>query len=150
MGAKQVQYAIEKIEHTRAAAERATSEQAKGEFRSLLQIILRELGAELQSQVKRVGRIHKAGREAQWIETRYKSGFARAAGLPPQANLRVASAGDAFPTVAQLVQDMEHHRDDAEAKGRATILASQLKFLQAVNGIIKKGLASMVFRLMES
>jgi len=145
---QKVQTAIELIENKRAHAEEHTFEQAKAELQGLTHIVLNQLGAQMQSHISTLQRVRGAMSESKWLEISRKLGHRGLAGLPAQANVRVASAHDAFPTVAELTQEMENRRDIVEVKDRGEILALELKFLQEVNDMIKKAVASAVFRVM--
>merc|ERR1712187_958192 len=51
-------------------------------------------------------------------------------GLPEMTNVRVGASREAFPTIADLVEDMEQRRDAAESQGKSMIIETELKLLQ--------------------
>ena len=55
-------------------------------------------------------------------------------------NVRL-SASDAYPTVAELVTEMEDRRADGEASLRQRIAEMQLKLLQELNGFVSQAFA---------
>ena len=55
-------------------------------------------------------------------------------------NVRL-SASDAYPTVAELVAEMEDRRAEGEAGLRQSIAETQLKLLQELNGFVSQAFA---------
>jgi len=99
---------IAALEAKRTALEEAAIQQACAEMSGLTSIVLSELKQNLAHRAKGVAFLQR---------------------LSPEASIRL-SAGAAFPRVADLVQEMEEKRDQAESKERARILELEAALLK--------------------
>lgn len=144
----EIESMLENIENKRTRAEQSIFDQAQGELQGLINIVLNELGVQIHAQVSALRRAKGVGRRAVWLDTLQNHEHRGPVGLPSQANVRVAAADDAFPTVADLAQEMEERRDTTESQDRTEMLSMELKLLQAANNMIKEAVSSAVLRLM--
>merc|ERR1712048_236949 len=135
---------MDKIEDKRANAEMAMLEQACKEMQSLTDIVLHELGAQLHSHVSAMQLLKQPSKAVAFLE--HKQPLI-GTGLPVKANVRIASSTEAFPTIAEMVQDMEMRRNKAENQETSVVLEMQLQLLQAENVMIKEVLNSAIHRI---
>jgi len=131
---------MDKIEAKRSDAETKLLEQAVSEMQGLTDIVLNELGAQIQAHA--VSLKATAKHAAFLAVSQQESSKA----LPAQANVRVES-GAAFPTIASMVQAMESRRDNAESQEASAVLELELKLLQEENAMIKTALGAAVQRI---
>ncbi|CEM32289.1 unnamed protein product [Vitrella brassicaformis CCMP3155] len=68
--------------------------------------------------------------------------------LESQLNVKVTQSDQPYPTVDELVADMEKRRDVAERLERMKILELELKLMKAENDMIKDALRSALSRVM--
>ena len=119
----QVRTGIKRLEKVMASEESALVEQGCREMNLLVDIVASTLKSELRAS------------------HRTSAGFLSADhGL----NVRFV-AEDAYPTIAELVGEMEQRRGTAEANVRNRIAEKQLKLLQALNGFASEALRGHAF-----
>lgn len=122
-------------ERKRAQAERALFQQAVREMSALTQIAARELRVRI---VELLGK--RQGGAVAFTSTAEKTRQAPQ-GLPDVAKVRIEASGDGWPTVSDLIQQMERRRDAAESVVRDRILEVELRLLKAENEFIEDALA---------
>merc|ERR1712113_990188 len=112
--------------------------QACTEMQALTDIILYELGVQLSEQMAAQGLFSTRVEPTAF----YKKSKDRFRGLPPMANVRVASSSEAFPTIADMVMDMEARRGEAEQTEKQYIIDLELKLVKAETEMISQALGS--------
>merc|ERR1712183_63069 len=127
---------MDKIEAKRNDAETKLLEQAASEMQGLTDIVLNELGAQIEAHA---ASLKTEAKHASFLAVSSKA-------LPAQADLRVES-GAAFPTIASMVQGMEARRDSAESQAASKVLELELKLLQEENDMIKSSLSAAIQRI---
>merc|ERR1712224_1028103 len=93
--------------------------------------LLAALGASPAQQQKSVG----------FLSARQENSLA---GFPAATNIRVMASDEPFPTIASMVEDLEHKRDASESLIRKRIFEWELKMLRAENQLITARLQSWV------
>jgi len=136
--------AMEKIEFKRADAERKLFEQACSELQALKKLALKTLAEQIREAVRKVS---APGAAAQTLSFLAATQSKQASRLPETTNVRVSASDEAFPTIADLVEDMEARRDVAETKGKAMILAMEQNVLQELNAVMKHELSAQIHQL---
>ena len=116
-----VRSGVVKLDRVLASEEAALTQQACREMGLLVDIVVGMLKSELSA----VASSQSRGRVASFL----------AGG--GDFNVRL-SASDAYPTVAELVAEMEDRRAEGEAGLRQRIAEMQLKLLQALNGFVSQ------------
>ena len=119
-----VRSGIVKLDRVLASEEAALVQQACREMGLLVDIVVGMLKSELAATTSSKSR----GRGASFL----------AGG--GDLNVRL-SASDAYPTVAELVAEMEDRRAEGEAGLRQSIAETQLKLLQELNGFVSQAFA---------
>merc|ERR1711930_25349 len=99
----------------------------------LTDIVLHELGAQIHSHVSTMQLLKRPSKSVAFLE--HKQPFI-GSGLPLKANVRISSSTEAFPTIAEMVQDMEMRRNKAESQEISVVLEMELKLLQVENAMI--------------
>lgn len=126
------------LEEKQSNAENDMLKQACTEMQALTDIILYELGVQLSEQMA-AQRLFSTRVEPTAF---YKKSKDRLRGLPPMANVRIASSSEAFPTIADMVMDMEARRGEAEQTEKQYIIDLELKLVKAETEMIRQALGS--------
>ena len=119
-----VRSGVVKLDRVLASEEAALTQQACREMGLLVDVVVGMLKSELSA----VASSQSRGRVASFL----------AGG--GDLNVRL-SASDAYPTVAELVAEMEDRRAEGEAGLRQRIAEMQLKLLQVLNGFVSQAFA---------
>lgn len=135
-----IKVVMDAIEAKRSGAETNLLQQAASEMQGLTDIVLNELGAQIQAHALSLKNLN--GKAAFLAVSQQETSKA----LPVQANVRVES-GAAFPTIASMVQGMEARRDNAESQEASKVLELELKLLQEENDMIKNALGAAIERI---
>ena len=120
-----VRSGVVKLDRVLASEEAALTQQACREMGLLVDIVVGMLKSELVA----VASSGPRGRGASFLAS------------GGDLNVRL-SASDAYPTVAELVAEMEDRRAEGEAGLRQKIAEMQLKLLQELNGIVSEAFAA--------
>merc|ERR1712061_772701 len=107
---------------------------------ALKKLALKTLAEQIREAVRKVS----APGAAQTLSFLAASQSKQASRLPETTNVRVSASDEAFPTIADLVEDLEARRDVAETKGKAMILAMELNLLQELNAAMENELSSQI------
>lgn len=134
---------VEGIEFQRADKEKIMFEEAHAEVQSLSALVLSELEVQLKRQIDGVVGVVSQGKvgSTSFLQNSPES-------LPSQANVRVLPTDERYPTVLEMVQDMQLRRDVAENLERKRILEKSIDFLIACNGAAESALHTAVARIL--
>jgi len=132
---------IELIEQTRAADESGLFEEAAREVRRLGEYVVHELEEQLQRQVREAERATRISTPSSFLQGRAQ-GHQDVEALdrplpPPELDVRLSASSVPFPTIAGLVGAMEGRRDASEEHVKQQILAAELRYLHAANGLVR-------------
>lgn len=109
-----IQARMDDLDHKLSITEWNTLNQAGEDFPHITDVVLNELAIEINTVLNASA---NARAHASFLE------------LASLANVRVASAKQAFPTVRGLVEEMEHRRDKAESAVMAKVLELETKLV---------------------
>jgi hypothetical protein len=134
---------VDSIEFQRSDEEKIMFKEAHEEVKSLADFVLNELEVQMKRQVDAlVGAMTKGKvRSTSFLQNVPES-------FPSQANVRVLPTDEGYPTVANMVQEMELRRDVAENLERKRILDKCIDFLIACNGAAESALQTAVARIL--
>jgi len=145
---------IDAIEMRRASLEKKLFKQAISDMRDLTRVVATELQEQIQEHLAAyISEPHVAGAggNRQGVtgflgDGIHRDGLERSS--PDQANVRVLTPKNPYPTTATLVQGMEARRDSSEDLARARILELEMKFLEAINDMAYASCSSAVKRVL--
>jgi len=128
---------IRSLEQNRRKGESQFFRQAAEEIDELASSFIAELQAQIDKQV----------RALPWSSpdaSRAHSASFLQVSESEQANIRVVASDLQYPTVGEMVSDMEKRRDVAENLARQKVAIEKLMFLQAANAMTKDRLEAVV------
>jgi len=128
---------IRSLEKNRRKGESQFFRQAAEEIDELASSFIAELQAQIDKQV----------RALPWSSpdaSRAHSASFLQVSESEQANIRVVASDLQYPTVGEMVSDMEKRRDVAENLARQKVAIEKLMFLQAANAMTKDRLEAVV------
>merc|ERR1712129_119784 len=122
------------LEHKRMLLEQDLIREACSEMSALTSIVLDELDQCLVQHRPLQQRMRRPAFLQRVVEARV---------LPLQANVGIQVSKFSFPRIADLIQEMQCKRDQAESKERKFIVQLQVSLLQAENEMIATALAAL-------